>query len=108
MGFISLGSSNYHNVIHFLFTIRRLSLLSEICNNVQFLRQPVFEVLQIVKSAHRLKALNSVNTQHFLLFVKWMWSAKIKLKAVGGGGRGGRCSVFLTMRCFNDAMFSNS
>ena len=22
--------------------------------------------------------------------------------------RGGRCSVFLTMRCFNDAMFSNS
>ena len=23
-------------------------------------------------------------------------------------GRGGRCSVFLTMRCFNDAMFSNS
>jgi len=24
------------------------------------------------------------------------------------GSRGGRCSVFLTMRCFNDAMFSNS
>ena len=23
-------------------------------------------------------------------------------------GRGGRCSVFLAMRCFNDAMFSNS
>ena len=24
------------------------------------------------------------------------------------GGRGGRCSVLLTMRCFNDAIFSNS
>ena len=23
-------------------------------------------------------------------------------------GRGGRCSLFLTMRCFNDAMFPNS
>ena len=22
--------------------------------------------------------------------------------------RGGRCSLFLTMRCFSDAMFSNS
>ena len=22
--------------------------------------------------------------------------------------RGGRCSIFLTMRCFNDAMFSDS
>ena len=25
-----------------------------------------------------------------------------------GRSRGGRCSVFLTMRFFNDAMFSNS
>ena len=24
------------------------------------------------------------------------------------GGRCGQCSVFLTMRCFNDAVFSNS
>ena len=24
------------------------------------------------------------------------------------GARGGRCLFFLTMRCFNDAMFSNS
>ena len=26
----------------------------------------------------------------------------------GVPGRGGRCSFFLTMRCFNDAMFWNS
>ena len=25
-----------------------------------------------------------------------------------GRSRGGRCSLFLTMRCFNDAMFPNS
>ena len=28
--------------------------------------------------------------------------------SMGGGGRGGRCSFFITMRCFNDAMFWNS
>ena len=40
----------------------------------------------------------------------WIWQSDTPppLTTTATPPRGGRCSLFLTMRCFNDAMFSNS
>ena len=39
---------------------------------------------------------------------QWVYLVHLGERYGAQHSRGGRCSLFLTMRCFNDAMFSNS
>ena len=78
-------------------------LLAHQCNLSQ-LTKVLWQNSQVVKRAIWSLLLNETIVM-LVIFLMACWTLAVPKQV---RGRGGRCSLFLTMRCFNDAMFSNS